>query len=133
MIVAVVDTHAIIWYLAADPRLSSTAKKFIDVATTNGDEIAVSSITLIELVYLIEKGRIPAQRYSQLAQTLGEPESLFVEIPVDLKIARALSRVVVDQVPDMPDRIVAATAVHFSVPIISHAGKIKLSSISTIW
>ncbi len=133
MIVAVADTHAAIWYLSQDSRLSSTAKLIIDTAMQNGAEIAVSSITFIEMVYLIEKGRIPPQRFSQLATELNFPDSLFVEYPVNLNIARALSRVDVGQIPDMPDRIVAATALHLNVPVISRDGKIRLSTIQTIW
>ena len=133
MIVAVADTHAAIWYLAADPRLSTAAKLFMDTTTTDGNEIAVSAVTLVEMVYLIEKGRIPPQHFSNLAAALGDPDSMFVEIPVDLKLARALTRVDVRQVPDMPDRIVAATAIQHNVPVISRDGKIRLSSVQTIW
>lgn len=134
MIVAVADTHAVVWYLSSDPRLSRSARLFMDTSAANeGDEIAVSAITLIEMVYLIEKGRIPAQHYSQLSEELDNPDSMFIETPVDSKIARALSRVNVQQVPDMPDRIVAATAIHHNVPVISRDGKIRLSTITTIW
>src|SRR5258706_12511522 len=97
MIVAVADTHAVIWYLAADPRISTVAKLFMDSTANDGDEIAVSAITLVEMVYLIEKGRIPAQYFSNLAGELNDPDSMFVEVPIDLKIARAVSRVDVDQ------------------------------------
>ncbi len=38
-----------------------------------------------------------------------------------------------DQVPDMPDRIIAATAAHLGVPLISRDGKIRASSVTTIW
>jgi PIN domain nuclease of toxin-antitoxin system len=133
MIVAVADTHAVIWYLAGDTRLSATARHFMDSAANNGDEIAVAAITLVEMVYLLEKGRISPQSFSQLAEELGDPDSMFVEVTVDLKIARAVSRVHVNQVPDMPDRIVAATALQHNVPVISRDGKIQLSSIKTIW
>jgi PIN domain nuclease of toxin-antitoxin system len=133
MIVAVADTHAVIWYLAADPRLSAAAKLFMDTTANDGDEIAVSAITLVEMVYLIEKGKIPPQRFSSLAEALGDPDSMFVEVPVDLQIARAVSRVNAGQVPDMPDRIIAATAVQHNVPVISRDEKIKLSSVKTIW
>jgi PIN domain nuclease of toxin-antitoxin system len=133
MIVAIADTHAVIWFLAGDSRLSSSAKSFMNTTANNGDEIAVSAITLIEMVYLIEKGRIPPQRFSQLAEELGDPDSMFIELPIDLNIARALSRVDVGQVPDMPDRIVAATAVQHNIPVISRDGKIRLSSVKTIW
>lgn len=133
MIIAVADTHAAIWYLAADPRLSVPAQTLIESAANNGDEIAISSITLVEMVYLIEKSRIPAGRFTELASELDNPDSLFTEIPVDLRISRALSRVDAAQIPDMPDRIVAATALHLGVPVISRDGRITLSSIQTVW
>jgi len=133
MIVGVADTHAIIWYLSKDARISPSAKLFIDNAYNAGDQIAFSAISFIEMVYLVEKGRIPAQHFTHLASIIHEPDNLFKELPVDLHIARALSRVDVNQIPDMPDRIVAATALHLNVPIISRDGKIRLSGLNTIW
>jgi len=133
MIAAVADTHAVIWYLAGDGRLSHRAREIIDSALADADAIAISSITLIEMVYLIEKGRISAQQFTQLASEIRKGESVFVESPVDLHIARALTRVDAAQVPDMPDRIIAATALRHSVPLISRDGKIRLSSVLTVW
>lgn len=37
------------------------------------------------------------------------------------------------QVPDLPDRVIAATALHLSVPLISRDGKIRASGVATIW
>jgi len=54
MIIAVADTHAVIWYLTPDQRLSATARSFMDAASAQGNQIAVSSISMIELVYLVE-------------------------------------------------------------------------------
>lgn len=133
MIVAVADTHTVIWYLSADSRLSATAKKVIDAAAANGDEIGISGITLVEIVYLVEKGRISAQHFTQLASELLATGSVFAKVPVDLHIARSLSQVSVAQVPDMPDRITAATAVQYGVPVISRDGKIRQSGIKSIW
>src|SRR5688572_12769269 len=108
MIVAVGDTHTIIWYLSSSKRLSSTAKQFLDTAAANGDQIALSSITLVEIVYLIEKRKIPVESLTALAGALDTSRSVFIEFPLDLGIARALSKVDVAAVPDMPDRIIAA-------------------------
>ncbi len=58
MLHAIADTHAVIWYIFADNRLSITARTTIEEAAARGDQIAFSSITLAEIVYLIEKGRI---------------------------------------------------------------------------
>jgi PIN domain nuclease of toxin-antitoxin system len=47
---AVADTHALIWYVFADSRISSVARAMMqDVAKTD-DQIGVSSISLVELV-----------------------------------------------------------------------------------
>ncbi len=37
------------------------------------------------------------------------------------------------QMPDMPDRIVAATATFLRVPVISRDGRIKSSNVQTVW
>ncbi len=133
MIAAVADTHAAIWYLSADPCLSTSAKQFMDASVENGDEVGIASITLVEMIYLIEKNRIAPLHFSELAQLLNDPASIFVEIPLNLSIARTLSRVSPAQIPDMPDRIIAATALHLGVPLISRDHRIILSNIQTIW
>lgn len=133
MIAAVADTHAAVWYLAKDSRLSFPAKNFMDAAGQNGDQIAVSSITLVEMIYLVEKGRIPPERFSHLVAEMDKLDSMFTEIPLDIKISRALSRVDVVQVPDMPDRIIAATGLYLGVPVISRDGKIRASNLQSLW
>jgi PIN domain nuclease of toxin-antitoxin system len=55
-----VDTHAIVWYPSLNPRLSARAAEALDMATLVGGAIHVPSICLVELTYLIEKGRVPA-------------------------------------------------------------------------
>ena len=133
MIVGIADTHTVLWHLSSDSRLSATARAFIENAAQNGDPIGVSAITLVETVYLVEKGRISASRFTELSRVLEQFEQVFREIPVNLGIVRALSRVDAVKVPDMPDRIIAATAVYFRVPIISKDSKIQLSGLKTIW
>lgn len=131
MITGIADTHVLIWYLVGSPRLSSNAHQYISMASQRGEAIGLSAITFVELVYLIEKGKIPAETLSRAARILEV--KTFVEIPLTLAISRALSGVDVGKIPDMPDRIVAATALHLKVPIVSRDGRIRLSGIQTIW
>jgi PIN domain nuclease of toxin-antitoxin system len=133
MIAAVADTHAIIWYLYADARLSLTAKQTIDQAVNAGKLIMISAITPVEMVYLIEKGRIAAEALTRLAAMLNDSSLPIDQYPVDLSVARTLSQVERDDIPDMPDRVIAATALHLRVPVISRDGKIQSSAIQTIW
>jgi PIN domain nuclease of toxin-antitoxin system len=133
MIVAVADTHAAIWYLFANPRLSSTARHYIDAAAQKREKVGISSISLTEMVYLEERGRIPADAYADLLSDLNDEEGVFVEIPVTQVIANEMRGVAREQVPDLPDRIIAATGLYLEVPIISRDGRIRASSLRTIW
>jgi PIN domain nuclease of toxin-antitoxin system len=130
---AVADTHAVIWYVFDDPRLSSAARMEMDTAVANGEQIAVSSISLLEMVYLVDKGRIAVAVFDGVFQALDDPNPLLREVFCDRSIAQTMRLVDRAQVPDLPDRIIAATAVHLGVPLISRDGKIRLSSVTTIW
>lgn len=132
MVLAVADTHAALWYLFDAARLSRTARSFLDAALPAGDQVGLSSITLAETVYLIEKGRIPPESFDRLVEAVVR-RITFVEIPVDRAITHAMFQVRRRDVPDMPDRIIAATALHLGVPLISRDRKIRLSSVRTIW
>jgi PIN domain nuclease of toxin-antitoxin system len=67
---AVIDTHAAIWYLNADLRLSDRARRFIDEAGRRGVPVLISSISLVEVVYLCEKGRVPPASIVRLEEAL---------------------------------------------------------------
>lgn len=110
MIAGVADTHAAIWYLFDDLRLSKTAGDFIDNAARSRHQIAISSISLAEVVYLCEKNRLPASAYDEVIKALADPDHVFTEIAVNgavIETMRSVSRV---EIPEMPDRIVAATS-----------------------
>ena len=64
MIVAVADTHTAVWYLFNNSKLSGAARQAIEDALRDGNQVGVSAITLAEMVYLVEKGRIPSTAVS---------------------------------------------------------------------
>jgi PIN domain nuclease of toxin-antitoxin system len=129
----VVDTHGLIWYLEDSPRLGPAARRAFD-ACDRGDLIVyVPTICLVEIVYLQEKGRIPANLRVQLDAELQAGTSGLVLADLTAEVASAVTRVPRYDVPDMPDRIIAATALHLGLPLISRDHKIQLSDVDTIW
>lgn len=132
-IAAIADTHAVIWSLFGDSRLSAAARAFIAHAAQSGASVGVSGMTLVEIVYLVEKGRIPRDTLERLLRLLSDPDDVLAEIPVDHAIAEAMRQVDRQQVPDLPDRVIAATAVHYQVPLISRDRKIQSAGFETIW
>lgn len=129
----VVDTHTIVWYLSADSRLSAGAADALDSATAAGEHIHVPSNCLVELTYLAEKGRLPFAARARLVQALDDPAAPCLLAPLDRLVADALELVNRSEVPDLPDRIVAATAVALRAPLISRDRKIRSSQVRTIW
>ena len=133
IIAGVADTHTALWHLFGDPRISAAASAFIDEAANTRRKIAVSSISLAELVYLVEKGRLAASAYDDLARALSDPEHVFTEAVFTAAVVESMRQVSRVEVPDMPDRIVAATAVYFDVPVISRDRRIRSATLNTIW
>ncbi len=117
MIEAVADTHAAVWYLFDNPKLSANARQAIERAFRTGNQIGVSSISLAEMIYLAEKGRIPTTAVQDLIHSLLDPGYPLHELPVDASVAEQMALVSRDDVPDMPDRIIAATGLRYGVPV----------------
>lgn len=57
MIAGVANTHAALWYLSGDSRLSVQVKSTFEAAGKSRQKILLSVISLAELVYLVEKNR----------------------------------------------------------------------------
>jgi PIN domain nuclease of toxin-antitoxin system len=129
----VADTHAVLWYLSADPRLSPRAKEAMERATAEGEPIFVPTICIVEVTYLIEKNRIDAQALARLERAIHEPGSAAEAVPLTAEIAFALSKIPRASVPDLPDRVIAATALALGLPLVTRDGEIQASGIETIW
>ena len=133
MAAVVSDTHAAVWYLLNTKNLSSNAQRAMDDAAKAGDPVYVSSISLVEVVYLVEKGKLPPIVLDRLTTALSEPNSGFLIAPLDLPVVLAVPQISRDMVPDMPDRIIAATALHLGLPLVTRDSEIAQTGIKTIW
>jgi PIN domain nuclease of toxin-antitoxin system len=87
----------------------------MDNTASNGQKIAISSIMLVEMVYLIEKGRLAPSAYNVMSDAIENPDHLYTEVSLTSAIVEYIRRLPRDQVPDMPDRIIAATALYLGV------------------
>jgi len=129
----VVDTQTAVWYLSSDSNLSQVASSALDLASAAGELIHVRSICLVELSLLIEKGRLLREARDRLVFVLDDPEPGWSLAPFDRDVADALETVSRAEVPDLPDRVVAATAVALRCPVVSCDRKIRASEVQTVW
>lgn len=130
---AVLDTHTLLWYLENSKELSGSARAAIEDAVRKAQRVYVSAISMIESVYLVEGKRIPAAALERLRQALSDSRSGLAIVPVDAAIVDALEKIPRNAVPDMPDRIIAATALHLGFPLITRDRRLQAAGIPTIW
>ena len=132
MIVAIADTHTTIWYLYSDSRLGKAASEFIDSTIASGDHIGVSAISVAELIYLVEKGRIAVSAVRDLNDAAANPKAVLQYVPLDQHVAMKMTEISRQNLPDLPDRVIAATALFYNIPVLSRDGRIRTSGIKTI-
>ena len=134
MSAVVADTHTLIWYILEPERLSNSAFNALEQATNEEEAIYLSAISIVEIRYLIDKGRLPETVFTRVMTAIARPNSAVAIASVNLEIAVAMRQIDRNIVPDMPDRIIAATAFYLQFPLVTRDLKIQQSSnIQTIW
>ncbi len=131
----VADTHALIFLWSGSPALGTgAARAFADVA--NGKAvILVPTIVPIEIRYKEEKGNDPSFPAGITAQALAFVDGQgFQWAALDIQVATQFGNVPRSAVPDMPDRIIAATALASGAPLITKDSKIiAWGGVSIVW
>lgn len=115
----VTDTHPLAWHLqefsTPGPRrtrrgLSPRARRIFAAADEGREVILIPGIVLVELIYLGERGTISASLVDRLLADLGRTPDNYRVAPLDLNVVSHLRDIPAAAVPEMPDRIIAATA-----------------------
>ena len=93
----------------------------------------MASISVVEIIYLNEKRKLPEVALQRLIQALADVNTGWLVMPLSLEIAQAIAQIPRDVVPDMPDRVITATAFYLNLPLVTCDSKIQAANIQTIW
>jgi len=132
-VAAVLDTHAALWYLLKSRRLSPKALHAIEAALQSGEPLFVSLISFVEVVYLVEKGRLPVAALERLMTAFENPLAALRVAPLDVDVTRFVQQIPRDTIPDVPDRVIAATALRLGLPLVTRDPRMKAAGIEIIW
>jgi PIN domain nuclease of toxin-antitoxin system len=130
--VILLDTHVVLW-LATDPaKLSGKAKLAIQDTPKNGDGLAVSGITLLELATLASKGRIHLD--ISIESFLEEVEARFVVLPKSGRVCARATELPLGYPNDPAGRIIGATALVEGLSLLTADREIRqLKALRTVW
>lgn len=125
------DTHALVWAVAAPNRLSRTAEAAIRRARAK-DGVAISAITLWELANLVARGRI--QAYGTVEASLRLLSEGVTVRPLTAEIAALTTQFPDDYPWDPADRIIGATARAEGLVLVTRDERIRGSPLlKTLW
>lgn len=92
------------------------------------------SIVGVEIVYLAEKRRIPQEALEVALRIFRRSDGNYRLASLGRQVVENLRNIPRDIVPDMPDRIIAATALAMKIPLLTKDSKIcALEVIETVW
>ncbi len=99
-----------------------------------GNPIYVPAISIVEIAYLVERRRFVEEVLTRILNALDDPNTGIALAPLDRNISEAIRQIDRAKVPDMPDRIIAATAFSLGLPLVTRDHKIQtLTTIQIIW
>jgi len=129
----IIDTNVVIWYFTLPVLPSMAAQSAVSEAFQTGT-IFVSAISVVELIFLVEKRRIPKDVLASLKTAFDAPSSAISLCEITREVCNEVENIPRTSIPDMPDRIIAASALHLDLPLITSDEAIrKLTNIQTIW
>lgn len=127
-----VDTHVVVWLAFDQDKISKAARAAINEVRRNGEGLAISDITLLELMTLTSKGRIRLN--ISLESFLREIENRFIVLPISGRACVRALELPAAYSKDPADRIIGATALVEGLSLITADREIRRSRVlHTIW
>ena len=123
------DTHAALWLLQGDPRLSAVALKRL--SHLKREQIYISDLLFYEVALFIRKGKVAIE--GDLTTFLRDFAARFTVLPLDSEVASQAIDLPLPQ-GDPFDRVFVATALRHKLPLVTRDRQIRDANIvETIW
>jgi PIN domain nuclease of toxin-antitoxin system len=130
----VLDTHALIWWVNGDKRLSPRARKSIEKEMRDDAQLLISAISAWEIAMLVARGRLAlTMDIDDWLATVASIEGVaFVAVDSDLAVQSV--RLPGSFHQDPADRMIVALARHYSAPLVTADEKIlAYKHVKTVW
>ena len=133
MVLAIADTHIVVWYMCGDSKLSKAGRLFLDQAIASQNTIGIAAPTWLELIELQNRSRILPNFTNLLTPHCDISGRLWETISITRDIATLAGSFPRKPVGDPIDRMIAATALHLNLPLLTVDAKIRsLPNLRTI-
>lgn len=123
------DTHALIWWLSGDERLSGRAREAIQMTD---DAVLVSAVSAMEVSTKFRLGKLPqAGRLAQDFEAIIQGQD-FTELPITIRHGRIAGTLQVAH-KDPFDRLLIAQSLSEDVPLVSNETLFDDFGVTRVW
>jgi PIN domain nuclease of toxin-antitoxin system len=127
-----IDTHIVLWLALEPERISKRVQAVIDEARGNGEGLAISAMTLVEISNLFGKRRFDLAM--SLESFLDEVERKFVVLPINARTCARMLTLPTGYPKDPADRVIGATALVEGMSLVTADREIRRAKVvRTIW
>jgi len=130
----VIDSHALLWWLEGSDALSARAAEVLNGGASRGVRLLVPAVVLWEMRLKERRGlidpRTPVTAWPVLLRKLDHIEIVATVVEIWLMAAELRW-----DHRDPADRIIAATALHHGVPVLTKDGRFHVadSPVAAVW
>jgi PIN domain nuclease of toxin-antitoxin system len=127
----VADTHALLWHLTHDERLSRVARNVFSQIDNGESVLIIPAVVLAELFMVVEKSRIaltPSEFRTKVSEWHGADNIHLTSLTPELVIQSAQ----LSSVPDIFDRLLVAETQVLGIPLITRDPVIISSQLVTV-
>lgn len=123
------DTVTVVRHFTGSGSIGNAAGKILDAAESRDDLLAISVVSLMEILYLSEKNRIALSLSDAIDQIDNSANYLIINLtPEILEVASSLDFY------ELHDRLILATAKWLGTPVLSSDLAFRnVPGIHTIW
>ena len=126
------DTHVVLWLALEPGRISKKARATIEEVRQQGEGLAISDISLLEIATLERKNRI--QLTASLETFLTEIEARFIVLPITGRVCVRAVSLPATYPSDPADRVIGSTALVEGIPLVTADADIGRSkALAVIW
>lgn len=127
-----IDTHVWIWWVTGQAELSATCRGKLDRLAKKGRAPFLSAISLWEAQMLFQKGRLDLEiDFDLWLASASDPEVVRV-LPLDVSVIMAVNSLPGRFHGDPADRLIVATAIAHSLPMMTDDKAIRRSRLVEI-
>jgi PIN domain nuclease of toxin-antitoxin system len=130
----VTDTHALIWHITSDAKLSRKAKAVFDRVDAAQEVMFVPCIVLYEVLSLVEKKKIEVD-FGAFLRRLSSASQYRIET-LCAPVIQACLKLPREKVSDPSDRLIAATSLHLGYTLITRDDLLRhlyLEGFNALW